>query len=98
MAKPEELWRLIRAHQDDIVEFARRLVQTPSLSGQEGQVAALVKAEMESLGYDDAWLDGVGNVIGRIDGGDVVRSVVPRLHSLDMEYPKSQKEVINAAL
>jgi succinyl-diaminopimelate desuccinylase len=70
MAKPEELWRPVRAHQEDIFGFAQRLVQTPSLSGQEGQVAALVQAEMESLGYDAAWLDSAGNVIGRIDGGD----------------------------
>jgi succinyl-diaminopimelate desuccinylase len=70
MAKPEELWRLVRAHEDDIFAFAQRLVQTPSLSGQEGQVAALVQAEMERLGYDAAWLDGAGNVTGRIDGGD----------------------------
>ena len=70
MDKPEELWRLVRAHQDDIVGFAQRLVQTPSPSDQEGEVAALVQAEMERLGYDAAWLDGVGNVLGRIDGGD----------------------------
>jgi succinyl-diaminopimelate desuccinylase len=70
MVTPEELWRLVTAHEDDILGFAQRLVQTPSLSGQEGQVATLVRAEMERLGYDDAWLDGVGNVIGRIDGGD----------------------------
>jgi putative selenium metabolism hydrolase len=70
MAKPEELWHLVWAHQDGIVRFAQRLVQTPSLSDHEGDVAALVRGEMERLGYDDAWQDSAGNVVGRIAGGD----------------------------
>jgi putative aminopeptidase FrvX len=35
----------------------KRLVQTPSLCGDEGDVAALIRAEMERLGYDEVWTD-----------------------------------------
>ncbi len=58
------------AHQESLIAFVQRLVQTPSMSGQEGAVAALVRAEMESLGYDRVWVDEVGNVIGLIEGDD----------------------------
>lgn len=51
-----------------IAEFALRLVRTPSLSAQEGGVAALVQAEMERLGFDVA-VDELGNVTGTIGSG-----------------------------
>jgi succinyl-diaminopimelate desuccinylase len=52
----------------DCVAFTRRLVQTPSMPGQEGVVAELVAAEMRGLGFDEVWLDAVGNVNGRLHG------------------------------
>jgi putative selenium metabolism hydrolase len=51
-----------------MVEFARNLVRTPSLSTREGRVAALVADEMRRLGYD-VTIDPMGNVIGRIGPG-----------------------------
>ena len=65
----QELVALAEASRSDMVAFAQELVQTPSLPGQEGDVAALVQAEMLHLGYDQVWIDEVGNVIGRIAGG-----------------------------
>lgn len=52
------------------VDFARRLIQTPSMSGEEAAVAALIAAEMRRLAFDDVWLDPAGNVFGRIHGAD----------------------------
>ena len=51
-----------------MIEFCQRLVQTPSLPGEEEAVAKLIKKEMESLKYDEVWIDEIGNVIGRIKG------------------------------
>ncbi|MBN1136049.1 MAG: M20/M25/M40 family metallo-hydrolase [Anaerolineae bacterium] len=65
----QQLAALAEAGQAGMVAFAQKLVQTPSLPGQEKAVAALVEAEMARLGYDQVWIDGVGNVIGRITGG-----------------------------
>jgi succinyl-diaminopimelate desuccinylase len=65
-----ELWDLARTYQAELIDFAQRLVRTPSHSGKEADVAALIQAEMQSLGYDAVWVDAAGNVIGRIDGGD----------------------------
>ena len=65
-----ELWHLARAEHEGLVALARKLVQTPSMPGQEAGVAALLQAEMDRLGFDRVWRDEVGNVIGWIRGGD----------------------------
>lgn len=64
------LWRLVEGHRQEVIAFAQTLVRTPSRSGQEGDLAALVMSEMRRLDYDKVWVDEVGNVIGRIAGGD----------------------------
>jgi putative selenium metabolism hydrolase len=73
----DTLWQKASELQPGMVDFARRLVQCPSLSGQEGEVAALVCEEMQQLGYDDVHTDRTGNAIGLLratapaaEGGD----------------------------
>src|SRR5215204_2370187 len=51
-----------------MIEFARRLIQTPSLPGEERAIAELTVNEMKRIGYDDVWTDRVGNVIGVVRG------------------------------
>ena len=60
----------MQANKDDLIAFAQSLVQTPSLPGQEGEAAELVRREMLALDYDRVWIDEVGNVLGRVAGGD----------------------------
>ena len=50
------------------VNFAQRLLQTPSMPGEEAAIAALIASEMNSLNFDEVWQDAVGNVHGRIYG------------------------------
>ena len=54
----------------DCVGFTQRLIQTPSMSHEEGQLAELIAAEMRRLRFDEVTIDGIGNVIGRIRGQD----------------------------
>ena len=68
--KDSEIWKIAVANRQALVAFAQKLVKRPSLPGQESDVARLVDAEMKLLGYDEVWVDEVGNVIGRIQGGD----------------------------
>ena len=51
-----------------MVAFAQKVIQTPSLSGEERAVAELTAAELQRLGYDDVWTDSAGNVIGALRG------------------------------
>ncbi len=54
----------------DCIAFTQRLIRTPSMSGQEAALAALVAAELRQLGYDEVWGDDAGNVYGRLYGAD----------------------------
>ena len=57
-----------KQHANQLVDFTSRIVATPSLSGEEGEVASVIVAEMKSLNYDEVWTDDVGNIIGKING------------------------------
>jgi succinyl-diaminopimelate desuccinylase len=74
------LRELARAQDSRLVAFAQRLIQTRSLPGEEGDAARLVRSEMESLGYDETWIDEVGNVVGVIRGTGGGRSVMFNTH------------------
>ena len=52
----------------DVTHFLQQLVQKPSISGQEQEVASLISREMERLAYDEVFTDDMGNVTGIIKG------------------------------
>jgi len=54
----------------DCVDFSRRLIQTPSMTYEEGDLARLVMQELQRNGIDEVWMDEIGNVSGRIRGKD----------------------------
>ncbi len=72
----DDLVSLVAPYCDPMISFVQRMVQTPSLPGEEGAVAALVRGEMESLGYDEVWTDDWGNVVGLLRGAGAGRSVM----------------------
>ena len=53
---------------ESMFTFAQSLIQAPSLSGEEKAVAELCRSEMIRLGYDEVFIDGIGNVVGIIRG------------------------------
>ena len=61
----DDIWHLVAQWREPLISFTRELIRTPSLSGREGKVAALLQAEMTRLSYDQVWVDEAGNVIGR---------------------------------
>lgn len=59
---------LAAMYKDEMTDFCQRLLKVPSLSGQEKNLADLYLEEMEKLGYDEAFRDAWGNVIGIVRG------------------------------
>jgi acetylornithine deacetylase/succinyl-diaminopimelate desuccinylase-like protein len=53
---------------ENIIEFLKELIKTPSLSGQEKEIAELIQRKMVELGYT-VHVDDMGNVIGIIGKG-----------------------------
>lgn len=64
----------------EAVDFARRLIQCPALSGQEKGVADLYLAEMEKLGFDEYFRDKWGNVVGIIEGTEPGPAIMYNAH------------------
>lgn len=52
----------------DMIDFAQRIIRCPSLSGEEGDVAKKIEAELIKLLYDDVFIDDWGSVTGVIKG------------------------------
>jgi succinyl-diaminopimelate desuccinylase len=50
------------------VPFLQDLIRTPSMPGEEAQIAARVLEEMRNLGFDAAWTDAKGNAYGLYRG------------------------------
>ncbi len=64
----------------DMVAFAQRLLQTPSLSGEEGALARLCADEMRRLGYDDVFIDAIGNAVGIVRGSEPGPTILYNSH------------------
>jgi succinyl-diaminopimelate desuccinylase len=66
----ENIQAVAQQYEAAMIDFAQHMIRTPSLPGQENEVAAIIINEMNELAYDEVWTDQVGNVIGKIKGGD----------------------------
>lgn len=64
----------------EMVAFAQKLVQTPSISGTEGALADLDIAEMQKLGYDEVFRDAHGNVVGLVKGTEPGPTIMYNSH------------------
>ena len=53
----------------ELIAFAQKAIQTRSYSDEEGSMAKLIEAEMKKLGFDEAFIDSTGNVVGKIGSG-----------------------------
>lgn len=65
---------------EDMKLFAQKLIQTPSISGAEKDVADLNMAEMEKLGYDEVFRDDHGNVVGLVKGTEEGPTIMYNSH------------------
>lgn len=59
-------------YKEDMTQFLRDMIAIPSESCEEEGVVKRIKEEMDKVGFDETWFDGLGNVIGRIGNGSKV--------------------------
>lgn len=53
---------------ENLIELTQQLIQRPSPSGKEQEVAEFIKSIMEKLGFQDVRMDEMGSVTGAIKG------------------------------
>ena len=51
-----------------MVELAQRAIRCPSLTGEEGEMSEIFLEELQKLGYDEAFRDEWGNIVGIVRG------------------------------
>ncbi len=75
--------QLAEKYRDHTAQNLSRLVRIKSLTGQEGEVAAELKKQMEDAGFDDVRSDGLGNVLGRVGKGKRLLAVDAHIDTVD---------------
>ena len=65
---------------ENALSFASDLIQIPSLSGREREVAKRLWDEMEALGFEQMKVDEVGNVMGVIPGAGQAPPIMFNCH------------------
>lgn len=60
---------LSQTEQNEAIALLQRLVQAPSLSGNEKRAAEVAAAQMRAMDFDRVWFDDYGSVIGMRRGG-----------------------------
>jgi putative selenium metabolism hydrolase len=67
---------MVAALEDSVLELARQLAMTESVSGNEGAAVQLVTDSMRDVGFDDVRIDPAGNAIGIAGSGDGPRLLI----------------------
>lgn len=65
-------------------ENLSKLVKIKSLSTQEKDVQLELKRQMEEAGFDEVFIDGLGNVIGRIGNGKKILAIDGHMDTVDL--------------
>jgi len=73
-----------KEYEAETASFLMDMIRIPAFSTKEKDVVLCIKKEMEKAGFDEVWIDGLGNVIGRIGSGE--RVIAFDAH-IDTVYP-----------
>ena len=60
--------KLINEIQKEIIEFTQEMIKIPSFTGEEGELAKVILKKLKEFDLDDAFIDGIGNVVAVIHG------------------------------
>ncbi|WP_044278891.1 YgeY family selenium metabolism-linked hydrolase [Candidatus Cloacimonas acidaminovorans] len=80
----KEIFARAKHYEDTSTRFLMDMVKIPSFSTKEKEVAECILKEMQEIGMDDAYIDPLGNVIGRLGLG---KKVIAFDAHIDTVYP-----------
>jgi len=84
MTLAEQINAKAKEYRDYTAKNLSRIIKMKSLSGGEKDVAYAIKEMMEEAGFDEARIDGLGNVIGRIGNGKKVIAIDGHIDTVDL--------------
>ena len=66
--------------QQEVVEFTQEIIKIKSFTGEEGEFADCLLQKLQEFGVDEAFIDGIGNVVGVIHGDETGTNVMLNGH------------------
>ncbi len=75
---------LAEKYKDFTANNLSELIRAKSLSSEEKDVAVVLKKQMVDAGFDEVFIDGLGNVIGRIGNGKKILAFDGHIDTVDM--------------
>lgn len=82
---------LTEQRRNDLTQLCREMLKTYSVTGSEKNIALLIRDAMKSVGFDEAWVDEQGNVIGKIKGSGNGKTVLLDGHIDTVEVSDKDK-------
>lgn len=80
----KQINELSKKYESYTAENLSKFIQKKSLSTQEKDAANELKRQMEDAGFDEARIDKLGNVIGRIGNGKKIIAIDGHIDTVDM--------------
>lgn len=87
----QKILELSEKYKNYTAQNLSRMIQIKSLSGQEEKLADLIADLMRSAGIDKVWIDGLGNVIGKIGSGKRIIAFDGHMDTVDIGSEKNWK-------
>jgi len=84
MILKEKVRKKADEYKEDLYSFLRDLIKIPSTSTNEKAVVERIKKEMEKLDYDEVFVDGFGNILGRMGQGSKVIAMDGHIDTVDV--------------
>lgn len=84
MTIAEQINAKAKEYRDYTAKNLSHIIKMKSLSGGEKDVAYAIKEMMEEAGFDEARIDGLGNIIGKIGNGEKVIAIDGHIDTVDL--------------
>lgn len=80
----KQITDLSRKYSDYTAENLSQMVKIPSLSGEEKEVVLAIQKMCEDAGFDDIFIDGLGNLVATIGSGDKILAIDAHIDTVDV--------------
>ncbi|KEI13824.1 MULTISPECIES: YgeY family selenium metabolism-linked hydrolase [Clostridium] len=74
----------VKEYRESITNFLIDMINIHSITYNEKEVVLRIKEEMDKVGLDETFIDGMGNVIGRIGNGSKVIAIEAHVDTADI--------------
>ena len=88
----EKVKETVDSLEEKLVCFTSDLVKIKSRTGEEGAAVKRIAEEMKLLGYDEVYIDKVGNVIGKIGNGSEKLLLDSHIDNVAVNDPEAWEE------